>query len=259
LKLIENIAKRILEVLPRYGSTLWALSTHPVAEVTPRSQDGKLVWDAVLFWAVSMTIFQLTRFIAFSPNADPVLFFVAGGIGSVVQLLLVSLAFFGVGRLFGAQYDLGNFIIATACIHGVVLPLEAVLAIGLFGITRIMDEGLFQLAINSFNGCGQVVTLPELQGKLDALVQGAPARMLWLVFLYLLMYLLFLALLIGYTVAYFRVLARLDVGRARVGFARIILMFVLGSALAVTGLTFNSLFEWTLFNDPDLCLEIGDG
>ena len=49
--MIENIAKRILEVLPRYGSTFWTLLAHPVAEVAPRSRDGKMVWDAVLFWS----------------------------------------------------------------------------------------------------------------------------------------------------------------------------------------------------------------
>ena len=258
LDLIENIAKRIADVLPRYGNTFWALLRHPIAEVVPRSRDGVLIWDAVLFWAVSMAIFQLTRFIAFSPDADPVLFFVAAGISSVVQLLLVSMAFFCIWRLFGAQYNLGSFIIATACIHGVVLPLESVSGIGLFGITRIIDDDLFHLMTNSFNGCGQVMTLPELNSSVEALLLGASAQKLWLAFLYFLMTFIYLGLLIGYTVAYMRVLAQLAVGRAQFGFAKITVMLVLGGTLAITGLTFNALFNWALYSDPGLCLQTSE-
>lgn len=66
-----------------------------------------------LFWAVSVAIFLLTRYIAFSSGAPPALFFVARGISSLLQLLLVSLAFFWVWRLFGAKHSLGSFLIAT--------------------------------------------------------------------------------------------------------------------------------------------------
>ena len=55
-----------------------------------RSRAGTGVWDAVLFWSVSLAIFLVTRYIAFGAGSDPALFFIAGSITGLVQLLLVA-------------------------------------------------------------------------------------------------------------------------------------------------------------------------
>ncbi|MDU9006563.1 hypothetical protein [Sedimentitalea todarodis] len=248
--MLEDIVKRTVEVLPRYGSTFWALLAHPVAQVTPRSRAGTAVWDAVLFWAVSVAILLLTRYIAFSSDAAPTLFFVARGLSSILQLLLVSLAFFWVWRLFGARHPLGSFLIATACIHGVVLPLEAVLQLGSFGVMRIIGEDLFRLSANSVSGCGQVTTLAALQAAL----QDNPQTSLRPILLYIVTTLPMFGVLIGYGIAYCRILARLAEGPARFGPARLLLMFLLGGTLALIGLSFAALFDWILFNNSTLCL-----
>lgn len=253
--MIEDIAKRITSVLPRYGKTYWALLTHPVAQVGPRSRDGTQVWDALLFWAISAAIFLLIRYIAFSSGADPVLFFVARGIVSLLQLLLVSLAFFWVWRLFGARYPLGSFLIATACIHGVVLPLEAVLNMGSFGLMRIIDDDLFRGAINSLNGCGQIATPATLAQPIGAHMQAEdPTQTRRLLLLYAVVTLPLFGVLFAYGVAYVRVLVQLAESTTRFGAARISLMLVLATALALLGLSFAALFDWTLFRDPALCL-----
>lgn len=254
--MIEDIARRTAEVLPRYGATYWALLSQPVARITPRSRAGTQVWDAMLFWVVSLAIFLLTRYIAFSSIADPVLFFVSSAITALVQLVMVALAFFWVWRVFGAPYPLGSFLIATACIHGVVLPLEAVLNVGLFGIMRILDADLYRLAINSVSGCGQVTSMDALAQAMEARMQAAnPAQTLRLILLFMAMSLPLFSVLIGYGVAYARVLARLTAEPVRPGSARLLLMLVLGSALAGTGLFFSALFDWALFQDPALCLQ----
>lgn len=255
--MIEKILGQILAVLPRYGGTLWALLAHPVEEVAGRSRDGRLVWDAVLFWSVSVGIFLITRYIAFSPAANPVFFFVASGVSFLLQLLLVSGAFFVVWRLFGAKYQIGSFIIATACIHGVVLPFNAVLGIGSFGAARIINEDLFRQMVNSFNGCGQVITRQAMEASVAAGIGGAHVEGLGLIGLYILLTLPLLGVLLTYAIAYFRVLAQLAEDAAPFGLARVLLMLVLGSALAFAGLSFNALFDWTLFHDAALCMPVG--
>lgn len=243
--MLEEIAKRTVAILPRYGGTFWKLLAHPVAQVTPRSRAGGAVWDAVLFWAVSMTIFLLTRYIAFSSAAPPGLFFLARGLSGILQLLLVSLAFFWTWRLFGAKQPLGSFLIATACIHGVVLPLEAVLQLAAFAAMRIIDQDLFRLAANSVSGCGQVTTLTALNSALQD-----PQAALRPILLYVIITLPLFGVLITYGIAYCRILARL----ARFGAARLLPMFLLGGALALAGLSFAALFDWILFNNTALCL-----
>lgn len=253
---IEDIAKRTAEVLPRYGATLWALLAQPVAQITPRSRNGTQVWDAMLFWAVSLALFLLTRYIAFGSITDPGLFFVSSAITGLLQLVLVSLSFFWVWRIFGAPYPLGSFLIATACIHGVVLPLEAVLNLVLFGIMRLLDADIYRLAVNSMSGCGQVTSMDAIAQAMEARMQAAdPAQTLRLILLYMVVSLPLFGVLIGYGVAYVRVLARLTAEPARPGTARLLLMLVLGTALAGTGLLFSALFDWTLFQDPELCLQ----
>ncbi len=248
--MLEDIVKRTVAVLPRYGRTFWALLAHPVAQVTPRSRAGTAVWDAVLFWAVSLAILLLTRYIAFSSNAAPSLFFAARGLSSLLQLLLVSLAFFWVWRLFGARYPLGSFLIATACIHGVVLPLGAVLQLGSFGVMRIIGEDLFRLSANSVSGCGQITTLAALQATL----QADPQMSLRPLLLYIVTTLPLIGVLIGYGIAYCRILTRLAEGSVRFGPARLLPMFVLGGSLALIGLSFAALFDWILFHNSALCL-----
>lgn len=251
--MIERIAGRIAEVLPRYGGTLWALARHPVAEVVPRSRDGTGVWDAVLFWAVSVATFLMTRYIAFSSGSDFTLFFVARGISSVVQLLLVSLAFFWVWRVFGVRrYPLGSFVIATACIHGVVLPIEAVLSLGSIGVARMMDEDLFRQMVNSFSGCGQVTSLGALQDSTQAAFDGNPSRQMRLTLVHMFATLPLLIVLAVYSVAYLRVLARLVDGVRR---WRLAAMILLGCALSLIGLTYVTIFDLTLFHDESLCLD----
>jgi hypothetical protein len=253
--MIEDIARRTAEVLPRYGSAFWTMLTHPVAQVAPRSRTGAQVWDAVLFWAVSLAIFLMTRYIAFSSLADPVLFFTSGAITGLLQLLLVALAFFCVFRLFGAPYALGSFLIATACIHGVVLPLEAVLNIGAFGIMRILDADLYRQAVNSLSGCGQVTSLAAMGQVIDARMAADPAQALRLILLYMAVTLPLFGVLITYGIAYLRVLARLTADPPHPGAARFLLMIGLGSTLALAGLFFAALFNWALFQDTTLCLQ----
>lgn len=252
--MLEDIIRRTFAVLPRYGSTFWTLLAHPVTQVTPRSRAGTAVWDAVLFWAVSVTIFLLTRYIAFSSAADPTLFFVARGISSILQLLLVSLAFFWVWRLFGTKYPLGSFIIATACIHGVVLPIEAVLQLGAFAIMRIIGEDLFRLSADSISGCGQVTTWAALQATFTAQIQSAPQTALRSFLLYVATTLPLFGVLIGYGIAYCRILMRLDERDPRSGLPRLFLMLFLGGILAVIGLSFTAMIDWILFNNSALCL-----
>lgn len=257
--MIENIVTRTLAVLPRYGATLWALLAHPVDEVAARSREGRQVWDAVLFWSVSLGIFLVTRYIAFSPGANPVNFVVARGVSGLVQLVLVSGAFFLVWRLFGARYPIGSFVIATACIHGVVLPLEAVLSLGAFGAARILNEDLFRLMVNSVNGCGEITTPEAMRNAMARVMDGAPAEVLGLFGLYTVLTLPFLGLVAGYGIAYCRVLARLAEGEAPFGMARVLLMLALGGALALAGLSFAALFDWTLYRDSAVCMELGGG
>ncbi|AVO38026.1 hypothetical protein [Pukyongiella litopenaei] len=252
--MIDQIAARVAEVLPRYGATLWALARHPVIEVVPRSRAGTGVWDAVLFWSVSVAIFLMTRYIAFSSGSDFALFFVARGIASIVQLLLVSLVFFQVWRLFGTRRPLGSFIIATACIHGVVLPIEAVVSLGSVGIARIIDEDLFRMMVNSFNGCGQVMSLGKMQGSLQAAFDDDMSRQLWLSLAYMLATLPLLAVLAVYGVAYLRVLLRL----AAAGWWRRAAMILLGCAVTLAGLSYVAIIDLTLFHDQSLCLGPAD-
>lgn len=255
--MIEEIAKRTADVLPRYGSTYWALLTQPVTQTVPRSRQGKLVWDAVLFWTVSLAVYLLTRYIAFSSGADPVLFFVARGISSLLQLVLVSLAFFWVWRLFGSGLGLGSFLIATACIHGVVLPLEAVLNLGSIGVARIIDEDLYRQAVNSLNGCGQIMTFTELEAAVQSWVDGNPDQPMKFILLYIVVTLPLIIVLVAFSVVFARVLGQLAPERRRTKPVIILLMLMLGALLAVIGLFFTTLFDWILFNDPNLCIQPG--
>ncbi len=173
-----------------------------------------------------------------------------------MQLVLVALAFFLVWRLFGAPYPLGSFLIATACIHGLVRPLEAVLNMGIFCVIRILDAELYRLAVNSMSGCGEVTSMELLAQAMGARAQAPdPGQTLRLLLLYIVMTLPLFGVLIGYGVAYLRVLARLTAEPAPPSAARLFLMVVLGVALAGTGLFFSALFDWSLFQDPALCLQ----
>jgi len=252
--LIEDVVKRALDTLPRYGATYWALLAHPVDEVLPRSRQGLLVWDAVLFWSVSLAIYVLTRYLAFGTGVDSTIFVLARGLSFMVQLLLVSLAFFVVWRLFGARYSFGSFLIATACFHGIVLPLEAVFNLTSFGAAKIMDEQLFQLMVNSINGCGQVVSPDRLQQALNAFVNGNEKHVLPLLGLYLAITMPILCIYLAYGFAFFRVLAGLAEGQREFGRVRISLMLALGCCLAVLAASFTGVFDWILFHKPGLCI-----
>ena len=35
-------------------------------------------------------------------------------------------------------------------------------------------------------------------------------------------------------------------------------MLLLGGTLAIAGLTFNALFNWALYSDPELCLQASE-
>lgn len=257
--MIETIVNRSIAVLPRYGATLWKLLAHPVAEVAPRSRAGDHVWDAVLFWSVSMAFFLLTRYIAFSPGADSMLYFTARGLSSILQLLLVSMAFFLVWKLFGSRFRAGSFIIATACIHGIILPLEAVLSLVSFGVARIIDFDLYRVMVNSVNGCGQIVSPDTLGNASRTGLDGPDGPKLNLIGLYILLTLPLIGVLIAYGIAYFRVLAQLAEGRKPFGRARVLLMLVLGCLTAGLALSYTVVFDWTLFNDAAMCLPPQEG
>ena len=255
--MIENIVNRTFGILPRYGATLWTVLAHPVSAVAPRARDGRHVWDAVLFWSMSVGIYLITRYIGYSPGADPVDFFVARGIGFLVQLLVVAAAFWLVWRLFGAIHPLGSFIIATACLHGAVLPLETVLLMGAFGAVRLIEEDLFRVMVNTVNGCGQFMSLDLVREMLSARLQAAPTQVSGLILLGLGLAVPLVGVQVGYGIAYARVLARLAEGDRPFGLVRVLPMLVLGCMLALAGMSFATLFDWTLFRDPALCMPVG--
>lgn len=248
--MIETIAQRLAGFLPQYGTTLWAVLSAPVVWISSHALREGEAWRAVTFWAASFALYTLTRFLMFNRLAEPFAYVAAVFLSNGLHLVLTALGFTLVWRLFRHPLPLGSVLSALAYCWGAVVPIQTVLVILMFGIMRVLDEGLYVVLANTLNGCRDLLAAQGLRETLFASVDQAGALGLWGLGLYALLFLVLTLCAATYAIAFLRGLQAM----AQVRLVPLLLMSALGALLWVLAGAVGSGVYLMLLGDEAACL-----
>jgi len=248
--MIETVAQKLAHFLPQYGTILWAVLRRPVVYI--RSHAARLTepGPAVTFWAASMGIYILTRFLMFERLPNPFAYVAATGVSSGVFLILSALGFSWAARLLQRPVPVPVTLSAMAYTVGALIPVQSFLVILIFGAMRILNPALFVIVGNILNGCRDFAALGNILAEVDAGLAQPGSLGVWALGLYALFFLALSGIWLVYALACARALRRL----AEASVPRFAVICMLGFVLMLVAGAASSGVSLMLLADKEACL-----
>lgn len=252
--MFETIAHKLAGFLPDYGATLWSVLRDPVPWIVARVRLQSDTWQAITFWAASFALYLLTHFLMFGRAVDPFTYVVATFLSNGLHLILTSLAFVLVWRVFGRVLTLPAVMVSAAYCWGAVIPIQIVLTIVMFGAVRFVSEDAFVIIANTLNGCSDFSATMGLGDEVSRAIQSAGGVEWGVLSLYGALFLIFAAVSIYYGAAFLRILQHL----APAGAVRFAVMSIFGVVLWGLAGSVSAVVDVMLLKDQSACLPLAE-
>ncbi|MEO0991263.1 MAG: hypothetical protein AAFX00_09975 [Pseudomonadota bacterium] len=208
--MLENIAKRLINIAPQYGAAVWAVLCRPVSETTERAKRPGLVVDALAFWLISQVLDFIVRLLIFAKTPNTTLYMISRALQEVSVLVGVSLAFTLAAVISGARMPVRVVLVAYALISAAALPVQTLLKTAMYAPILATSEELFQEIGNLIFSCSGLESLAEKLTAFQQALQAGDPLVMALVAYYVVVGLFMFSVTLVYTIAFLRALGRLS-------------------------------------------------